>query len=71
MLGTLPNQAKINWPEYVTPLVHAYSCTKSNMIGFSPYLLLYRWHPMLPIYIEFGVQTPVLESNTTHMFAKN
>ena len=30
MLGTLNDDKKHSWPEYVSPLVHAYSCTKHS-----------------------------------------
>ena len=70
MLGTLPPEAKYNWPEQVATLVHAYNCTKSTATSFSPHYLMFGRHPQLPIDIEFGVQTPDLFSTSTHKFVK-
>ena len=36
MLGTLPTHAKKNWQECIATLTHAYNCTVSSVIGFSP-----------------------------------
>ena len=55
MLGTLPDDFKSKWTQYISTLVYAYNCTHSNATGFSPYYLLYGRHPLLPIDIKFGV----------------
>ena len=57
MQGTLPEEFKVKWTNTLT---YAYNCTRSNATGFSPYYLLYGWHPLLSIDIEFGVMTPDL-----------
>ena len=36
MLGTLPKNPN-TWREQVPTLVHAYNCTRNNVMGFSPY----------------------------------
>ena len=41
MLGTLPNDAKKCWQDWVPTLTHAYNCTTSKTTGFSPYYLIY------------------------------
>ena len=41
MLGTLPNDAKKKWQDWVPTLTHAYNCTTSKTTGFSPYFLIY------------------------------
>ena len=55
MLGTLPNDAKKRWQDWVPTLTHAYNCTTSRTTGFSPYYLIYGRQPRLPIDIEYGV----------------
>ena len=55
MLGTLPTHAKKNWQECVATLTHAYTCTVSSVTGFSPYILLFRRTPKIPLDIEMGV----------------
>ena len=54
MIGMLPEELKINWPQHVSTLTHAYNCTRSNATGFSPYFLMYGRQPLLPVDIEFG-----------------
>ena len=41
MLGTLPNDAKRKWQDWVPTLTHAYNCTTLKTTGFSPYFLIY------------------------------
>ena len=55
MLGTLPTHAKKNWQEWVATLMHAYNCTVSPVMGFSPYFLMFGRTPKLPLDIELGV----------------
>ena len=58
MLGTLPVHAKKNWPEWVSTLTHACNATPCCATGFSPFFLMYRRTPILPIDVEFGVTLP-------------
>lgn len=55
MLGTLQEKEKTKWRNYVKPLIHAYNCMRSEVIGFSPYELIFGWQPRLPINIAFGL----------------
>ena len=55
---------------HVNTLIYAYNCTRSNATGFSPYYLLYGWHPLLPIDVEFGVMTPDLSEVVTSKYVK-
>ena len=55
MLGTLPNDAKKKWQDWVPTLTHAYNCMTSKTTGFSPYFLIYGQQPRLPIDIEYGI----------------
>ena len=70
MLGTLPEEFKVEWMNHVNTLTYAYNCTRSNATGFSPYYLLYGWHPLLPIDVEFGVMTPDLNVVVTSKYVK-
>ena len=49
MLGTLSNEKKVKWKEYVQSLVHAYNCTPHETTGFTPYELMFGRKPVLPI----------------------
>ena len=70
MIGTLPEELKINWPQHVSTLTHAYNCTRSNATGFSPYFLMYGRQPLLPIDIEFGVFTPDVMGVATQKYVQ-
>ncbi|XP_043960345.1 uncharacterized protein LOC122824149 [Gambusia affinis] len=63
MLGTLSEQNKSRWKDFVKPLVHAYNCTKNDVTGFSPYELMFGRQPRLPIDVAFGL--PLEEDATT------
>ena len=70
MIGTLPEELKIYWPQHVSTLTHAYNCTRSNATGFSPYFLMYGRQPLLPIDIEFGVFTPDVTGVATQKYVQ-
>ena len=63
MLGTLPEIPKSTWGEQVSTLVHAYSCTRNDVTGFSPYYLMFGRKPCIPIDILFGTNTADLKGH--------
>ncbi|XP_061921885.1 uncharacterized protein LOC133662165 [Entelurus aequoreus] len=63
MLGTLQNQDKSRWRDFVKPLVHAYNCTRNDVTGFTPYELMFGRQPRLPVDLAFGL--PVREGRPT------
>ena len=54
MLGTLDQDNKSRSPEYLSPLVYAYNCTKHSTTGFPPFLLMFGREPRLPIDVALG-----------------
>ena len=70
MIGTLPDEIKIEWTQHVSMLTHAYNCMRNNVTRYSPYYLMYGHHPLLPIDIEFGVLTPDIPEVVTHKYVK-
>lgn len=65
MLGTLEEEDKTRWRDFVQPLVHAYNCTRNDTTGFSPYQLMFGRQPKLPIDIAFGLN-PGGQSKMSH-----
>ena len=70
MIGTLPPDTKRNWQAQRATLVHGYNCTKSSATGYKPYTLIFGWEPLLPIDIEFRVQTPDITAVMTHKYVE-
>lgn len=64
MLGTLENEKKSRWKEYVKPLVHAYYCTWHDTTGYTPYELMFGRQPSLPVDLAFRL--PVDTANKSH-----
>lgn len=65
LLGTLEEKKKEEWRKYVRPLVHAYNCTKNDVTGEAPFLLMFGREPRLPIDLCFGI-SPQGHSSRTH-----
>ena len=63
MLGTLSKKPKSTCREQVPTLVHAYNCTRNSATGFSPYYLMFRHKPHLPIDLIFGTNLTDLKGN--------
>ena len=59
MYGTLQDDQKQDWKSYVAPLVHAYSSTKHDSTGYSPFFLMFGRHPRLAVDACLGLNSPV------------
>ena len=58
MLGTLPNDAKKKWGEWVAILTQAYNCSPSRVTGYSPYFLMFGREPRIPADQVFDTTPP-------------
>ena len=70
MLGTLDNETKRKWTDYVPSLVHAYNCSKNSVTSFCPYYLMFGHEPILPIDVEYGVTEAYLTDKANDNFAR-
>ena len=71
MLGTLPKEKKSEWKNHIGMLVHAYNCTWNWTTGFSPYFLMFRRQPHLPIDVMLGLAPcKITEPNTSKFVQK-
>ena len=64
MLRTLPENQKSKWKDSLNKVVHAYNCTRNDVTGFSPFYLLFRRSPRLPVDLMFGLSRD--EACVTH-----
>ena len=55
MLGTLDDNHKEDWKQYVSALTHAYNCTRHDSTGHAPFYLMFGRQPNLPVDIMFGL----------------
>ena len=55
MLRTLPESYKSHWHKHLNKVAHAYNCSCNNSTGYSPFYLLFRQHPRLPIDLIFNI----------------
>ena len=46
MIGTLNNEDKKEWSEWVSALTYAYNCTVLAVSGFTLYYLMFGWGPI-------------------------
>ena len=71
MLGTLQEEDKVKWRDFVQPLVHSYNCTKHDTTGYSPYQLMFGRQPNLPIDIAFGLCAEGKRKESHIQYVKN
>ena len=71
MIGTLDQDHKDKWPDWVSTLTHAYNCTRCELTGFSPYYLMFGQVPRLPVDIEYGITQPQLMEKSQQNYARN
>jgi transposase InsO family protein len=58
MLGTLRQDQKAKWHDYVLPVTHAYNCTRHSATTYSPYELMFGRQPLLAVDVYLGLQSP-------------
>ena len=69
MMGTLEDDKKNAWPDFVAPLVHAYNCTKHASTGYSPHFLMFGKQPRLPVDLALGIGDNAKEDKSYSAYA--
>ena len=70
MLGTLPEDKKVNWQDWVSTLCHAYNCTVTKVTGYSPYFLMFGCQPRIPVDEVFDVTFPKTNRSTMKQYVQ-
>ena len=70
MLGMLSPEKKSGWKNHIGISVHTYNCTQNSAMGFSPYYLMYRRQPHLPIDITLCLTPQNTTALNTSKFAQ-
>ena len=60
MLGTLSEKDKLDWKAHLSSMTHAYNCTEHPSTTYSPYFLMFRRQPRLPVDFEMGLPVDIL-----------
>jgi len=60
MLGTLKEEQKVHWRDFVKPLAYAYNCTRNEVTGFNPYELMFGQQTRLPV--DLALWLPVKDN---------
>ena len=68
MIGTLNQDEKKDWPEWLSILTSSYNCTVSTVTGFMPYYLMDGRRPLISIYVEYGVTLPEISDKIQKNF---
>ena len=68
MLGTLDPDKKHDWKSEVSPLVHAYNCTRHDSTGYSPYFLMFGRQPRLALDVILGLGSTDVHDKDYHQY---
>ena len=53
MIGKLDLEKRWKWPDHIGSMLIAYNTTRSQVTGYSPYFLMFRRRPRLPVDLLF------------------
>ncbi|XP_071802528.1 uncharacterized protein [Asterias amurensis] len=66
MLGTLEENQKKDWKQYVEIMTHAYNSTRHDSTDYAPFYLMFGRHPNLPVDLMFGLNSTQRESTSNY-----
>ena len=64
MLGKLDPEKRKKWPAHIGLIIIAYNSTRSLVTGYSPYYLMFRRRPRLPIDLLFPMRRTQMLTRT-------
>ena len=64
MIGKLDPEKRKKWPAHIGSIIIAYNSTRSLVTGYSPYYLMFRWRPQLPIDLLFPTRRTQMLTHT-------
>ena len=64
LLGTLAEEQKSHWPEYIAELVFLYNSTLHSATGYTPFYMMYGRHSRLPLDLALGTEATWTEEPT-------
>ena len=53
MIAKMNPEKRAKWPSHLGPILIAYNATRSLITGYSPYFLMFRCRPRLPVDLLF------------------
>ena len=70
ILGKLDGKKQKCWPEHLGSVVLVYNTTRSQETGFSPYFLMFRRRPSLPVDLQFPTVRELPEHKGIHDYVR-
>ena len=71
MIRELGEDKKADWPFHLAEIAHAYNATHSEVTGYIPHYLMFRWRPRLPVDFYFPTigdsKAPMKDASTKHV----
>ena len=69
MIGKMDPEKRGKWPSHLGSVIIAYNATRSLVMGFLPYFLMFGWRPRLPIDLLFPTAMQQESSRTVNEYA--
>ena len=70
MIGKLDMKHHKKWADHLGAITHAYNSTRSQVMGYSPYFLMFGHRPWLPVDLLFPTSQQLPKTKGVHEFVK-
>ena len=71
MIAKMDPDKRAKWPSHLGPILIAYNVTRSLITGYSPYFLMFRHQPRLPVDLLFPTVRRDENSRTTDEYVRS